>query len=32
MFDAVKVKNECVEWIRDFFVKNGKDCKAVVGI
>jgi len=32
MFDAVKVKNECVEWIRDFFEKNGKDCNAVVGI
>ena len=32
MFDAVKVKNECVEWIRDFFEKNGKECNAVVGI
>ena len=32
MFDAVKVKNECVEWIRDFFEKNGKGCNAVVGI
>lgn len=32
MFDAEKVKNECVEWIRDFFEKNGKDCNAVVGI
>jgi len=32
MFDAVKVKNQCVEWIRDFFEKNGKDCNAVVGI
>lgn len=32
MFDAVKVKNECVQWIRDFFEKNGKDCNAVVGI
>ena len=31
-FDALKVKNECVEWIRDFFEKNGKDCNAVVGI
>lgn len=31
-FDAVKVKNEIVEWIRDFFEKNGKDCKAVIGI
>lgn len=32
MFNAEKVKNECVEWIRDFFEKNGKGCKAVVGI
>ncbi len=32
MFDAVKVKNECVQWIRDFFDKNGKDCNAIVGI
>lgn len=32
MFDALKVKNECVEWIRSFFEENGKDCNAVVGI
>ena len=32
MFNAEKIKNECVEWIRDFFEKNGKDCNAVVGI
>lgn len=32
MFDVVKVKNECVEWIREFFDKNGKGCNAVVGI
>lgn len=32
MFNAEKVKNECVEWIRDFFEHNGKDCNAVVGI
>ena len=32
MFDAVKVKNECVEWIRNFFEENGKGCNAVVGI
>lgn len=32
MFDALKVKNECVLWIRDFFENNGKDCNAVVGI
>jgi len=32
MFDAAKVKNECVAWIRDFFEKNGPNCNAVVGI
>ncbi len=32
MFDATKVKNQCVEWIRDFFEKNGKTCNAVIGI
>lgn len=32
MFDAMKVKNACVEWIRDFFEKNGKGCNAVLGI
>ena len=32
MFDAQRVKNECVAWIRDFFEQNGKDCNAVVGI
>ena len=32
MFNAEKVKNECVQWIRDFFEANGKGCNAVVGI
>ena len=32
MFDAEKVKNQCVAWIRDFFEKNGKGCNAVIGI
>lgn len=32
MFDALKVKNDCVNWIRDFFEKNGKGCNAVLGI
>ena len=32
MFDALKVKNECIKWIREFFDENGKDCNAVVGI
>ena len=32
MFDVNKTKNECVQWIRDFFEENGKDCNAVIGI
>lgn len=32
MFNAEKVKNDLVNWIRDFFEQNGKDCNAVVGI
>ena len=32
MIDAVKVKNDCVQWIRDWFAKNGPDCNAVIGI
>ena len=32
MFDAVKVKDQCVEWISEFFRENGPDCNAVVGI
>ncbi len=32
MFDAVKIKNECVAWIKDFFENNGRGCNAVLGI
>lgn len=32
MFDALNVKNQCVEWIRKFFEENGKGCNAVLGI
>lgn len=32
MFDAQRIKEECVQWIRDFFEENGKGCNAVVGI
>ena len=32
MFDAKKVKNDCIAWIQDFFEKNGPGCNAVVGI
>lgn len=31
-FDVKKVTNDCVQWIKDFFEKNGKYCMAVVGI
>lgn len=32
MFDAERVKNECIAWIRNFFEENGPGCNAVVGI
>lgn len=31
-FDTEKVKCRCVEWIRNFFEENGRDCCAVIGI
>ena len=31
-FDAAKVKNDCVQWIREWFEENGKGCKAVIGL
>ena len=32
MFNADRIKNDCVAWIRAFFEENGRDCSAVVGI
>lgn len=32
MFNAEKVKNDCIAWIKQFFEENGKDCNAVIGI
>ena len=32
MFDANKVKDQLVQGIRDWFDKNGKGCKAVIGL
>ena len=32
MFNATEVKNQCVEWIREWFEQNGKGCNAVIGI
>ncbi len=31
-FDAAKATKATVEWIREWFEKNGKGCKAVIGI
>ncbi len=31
-FDALKVKNDIVRWIRRWFEDNGKDCNAIVAI
>lgn len=31
-FDAKKVKNDVVAWIRDWFEINGKGCNAIIGI
>lgn len=32
MFQAAKVKEECVNWIKDYFENNGPECNAIVGI
>lgn len=31
-FDVEHATNACIKWIRSFFLENGKDCNAVVGI
>ena len=31
-FDALKVKNDIVKWIQDWFEINGKGCRGVLGI
>ncbi|MCQ2738362.1 MAG: NAD(+) synthase [archaeon] len=31
-FNALDVKNQCVEWIMSFFDENGPGCNAIVGI
>ncbi len=31
-FDAQKVKNDIIEWIRNWFEENGVGCNAVIGI
>ena len=32
MFNAMTVKDQCVQWIRDWFQENGPGCNAVLGI
>ncbi len=32
MINGEKLKNDCVQWIRDWFAANGPECNAVVGI
>ena len=32
IFDAEKITDECVRWIKGFFEENGKGCNAVLGI
>ena len=31
-FNAKQVKDQVVQWIRDWFEENGKGCNAVIGI
>ena len=31
-FNAKKIKDQVVQWIRDWFEENGKGCNAVIGI
>lgn len=31
-FNAEKAKKDVVDWIREWFDENGKDCKAVIGL
>lgn len=31
-FEEKWVTDHCIKWIREWFEKNGKDCKAVIGI
>ena len=31
-FNAKQVKDQVVQWIRDWFDENGKDCNAFLGV
>ena len=32
MFDEKKVTKELLEWLRNWFNENGRDCNAIIGI
>lgn len=31
-FNAIDVKNKCVDWIKNFFEENGRGCNVIIGI
>jgi NAD+ synthase len=31
-FDVKEFTENCIQWIKDWFEKNGKDCKAIIGM
>lgn len=31
-FNAIEVKDKCVDWIKEWFDKNGKNCNCICGI
>ena len=31
-FNARKVKEDCVQWIREWFADNGEKCNAIIGL
>lgn len=31
-FNAIDVKNKCVDWIKNFFEENGRSCNVIIGI
>ena len=32
MFDAQKTRDELIQWVRDWFERNGRDCNAIVAL
>ena len=31
-FNVSDATNKCIEWIKEWFEKNGKDCNVIIGI